>query len=1135
LSIRYIFGRSGKGKTHYIFEEIKERLKVDPEHKLILIVPEQFTLQAERDLMEKLKLPGILKVEVLSFTRLAHNVLNEVGGRTRVHINDQGKSMVLRKVIDAGEKHLTIYRKISQQEGFIEKFCQLLCELKQHDVLPGDLLRQGESLGDDSILRSKLQDIAYIYEQFDQSLQGDYIDKEDYMNMMAEKIEQARFLQGAEIWIDGFNTFTPQIYRILEKLMLAAKRVTVAFTMNFIGQERNGDLFRISEAAYGRLHEIALGLGLPGEIIDLDSIPYCELKKSSELLHMEREVYAYPYKAYANEINNLEVFAGINLHTEIEAMAAQILSLIRDKGYRWNDIAVVCGDLESYGTLIKRVFEEYEIPYFLDQKRPISNNPLILFLLSALMTIQRGYRYEDIFRLLKTGFGGLTSEEYEELENYVLRYGIQGNRWKEDFDRGEVLDIERMNGWRSRLIGPLVKLEKRMKGKNTVSDITRALYSYLEEVDIYGKLQDWIEELRAKGRYEHVNENAQIWNIIMDTFDQLVEILGEQKIGLKEYIRILDAGLTSLEVGIIPTTIDQVLIGNIQRSKSHDIKALFVLGINDGVLPSGKDEEGILAEGEKLAMREMGLNLGTDRERKAYEEKFNIYSALSRPSEYLWLSYALADQEGKAMRPSILIDRVKKIFKGIQVKSDVMNDVHHQLHMIATKNSTFKYLVENMRLKLDGKPMEAMWWDVYGWYYEQEEWASKRDAITEGFFHQNQVDYLGDYRAKALYQTPIRSSVSRLEQFVNCPFAHFVRYGLKPKERDYFKVEAPDIGELFHHAMEDFTKGLKESGQNWRDLEKSQCDEMIERVIDGVVPNYNHGVMFSTHRYRYLVNRLKRISRRAVWTMTEHLKRSSFEPMGYEVGFGQNGHYPAIEIELADGEKLYLEGRIDRVDILEEDEACYIKIMDYKSGNKDFSLSNVYHGLELQLMIYLDAVLSHHGNIAKKHARPAGIFYFKIDDPMVKTDEKVTETIEKEIRRRLKLKGLTLRDVRIVRELDKEIDGYSDIIPVAINKNGEFYKNSSALDGETFTALIEHVRGLVKEISYEMMKGNVRIAPSKNNKQVACEYCSYKGICQFDNLFEDNQYRNIEKLSDEEVMKRITPQRGEEDGDGKVD
>lgn len=1135
MSIRYVFGRSGKGKTHYILEEIKKRLQEDPDHKLILIVPDQFTLQAERDLMEKLDLPGILKVEVLSFTRLAHNVLNDVGGRTRVHINDQGKSMVLRKVIDAGEKHLTIYRKISQQEGFIEKFCQLLCELKQHDVMPKDLVNQGESLGQDSILRSKLQDIAYIYEQFDQALQGNYIDTEDYMNMMAEKIEQAQFLKGAEIWIDGFSTFTPQIYRILEKLMLAAKRVTVTFTMEFMRQERDGDLFKISEANYERLHEIALGLGLPGEIIDLDKMVYHDIKKSPELLHIEGELYAYPYERYLGEIENLEIFAGINLHTEIETMAAQILSLIRDKGYRWNDIAVVCGDLEGYGTLIKRVFEEYEIPYFLDQKRPISNNPLILFLLSALVTIQRGYRYEDTFRLLKTGFGGLSNEEYEELENYVIRYGIQGNRWREAFDRGEQDIIEKMNTWRLRFINPIEKLEKKMKGKKTVEEMTRALYDYLEEVNVHGKLQDWIEGLREKGQYEHVNENTQIWNIIMDTFDQMVEILGDQSMTLKEYIRILDAGFASLEVGIIPTTIDQILIGNIQRSKSHDIKALFVLGVNDGVLPLGKDEDGILAEGEKMVMKEMGLSLGTDRERKAYEEKFNIYSAFSRPSAYLWLSYALADQEGKAMRPSILIDRVKKIFKGIQVKSDVVNDVQRQLHMIATKNSTFKYLVENMRLKLDGKPMEDMWWDVYEWYYGQEGWKSKREAITEGFFHQNQIEYLGDHRAKALYQSPIRSSVSRLEQFVNCPFAHFVKYGLRPKERDFFKVEAPDIGELFHHAMEGFTKELKDSGQNWRELDRSQCDEMMDRVIDGVVPNYNHGVMFSTHRYKYLVNRLKRISRRAVWTMTEHLKRSSFEPMGFEVSFGQEGYYPPIEIELADGEKLYLEGRIDRVDILEEDEACYIKIMDYKSGNKDFSLSNVYHGFELQLMIYLDAVLSHHGNTGKKMARPAGIFYFKIDDPMVNTDVKVAETIEKEIRRRLKLKGLTLRDVRIVRELDQAIDGYSDMIPVALNKNGEFYKNSSAVDGETFTALIGHVRGLVREITHEMMKGNVRIAPSKNNKQIACEYCSYKGVCQFDNLFEDNQYRNIEKLSDEEVMKRITPRGEGVDENGKMD
>lgn len=1134
MSIRYVFGRSGRGKTHFVLQEIKERLKTYPEHPLILIVPEQFTLQAERDLIEKLNLPGILKVEVLSFTRLAHRVLNEVGGIARIYLDDQGKSMVLRKIIDEAEKDLTIYKKASRQEGFVAKFCRLLGEMKRHDILPSDLAAKGEEMEENSILRSKLRDIAHIYGQFHQYLQGSYMDTEDYINLLAEKIGHAQFLKDAEIWIDGFQSFTPQICRILEKLMVTAKKITITFPMDFMGRERDGDLFKIPELTYRKVHEIAVGLGLPGQIIDLEKQQGACPKKAPEILHMEQELYAYPYRAYEGEIRNLDVFAGINLHTEIENVAAQILTLVRDRSYRWNDIAVVCGDMENYGTLIRRVFEEYEIPYFLDQKRSVANNPLILFLLSALEVIRRGYRYEDVFRFFKTGFGGLSGDEYEELENYVLRYGIEGAKWKEDFQWGEPETLERMNRYRIKFMEPMERLEKKVKGKKSVEAMTRALYDYLEDMKTHEKLLAWIDELRRKGQYEYVNENTQIWNIIMDTFDQLVEILGQQKMTLKEYIRILDSGFSSLEVGIIPTTVDQVLVGNIQRSKSHDIKALFVIGANDGILPSGKDEEGILSDEEKSLMKEKGLTIGFDSEGRNYEEKFNIYSAFSKPSEYLWISYALADQEGKAMRPSILIDRVKKIFKGIQVKSDVVHDMERQLHLIATKNSTFKYLVQNLRLAVDGKPMAPLWWDVYGWYYAQEEWKPRREAIIEGFFHQNQVASLGTHRAKALYEMPIRSSVSRLEQFANCPFAHFVRYGLRPKEREMFRMESPDMGELFHQSMEFFTKTLRTHGLDWRELTREQCDEIVDRVIDEVVPDYNNGVLFSTHRYKYLVNRLKRISRRAVWILTEHLKRSGFEPMGYEVSFGREGYYPPIEIELADGEKLYLEGRIDRVDVLEDGEESYVKIVDYKSGHKDFRLSDVYHGLELQLIIYLDAVLSHRRNLDKKTVKPAGIFYFKIDDPLVKTDERVADAIEKEIRRRLKLKGLVLKDVRIVRELDREIDGHSDIIPVALNKNGEFYKNSSVLDEEAFIALLDHVRKHVRDITHEIIKGNIRIEPSKSNRQIACEYCSYKGICQFDQLFEDNQYRNIVPLDDEEVLRRIREPKGGEDS-GKMD
>ncbi|TCO68996.1 helicase-exonuclease AddAB subunit AddB [Marinisporobacter balticus] len=1121
MGIRYIFGRAGMGKTHSVLEEIKKSLEDTDHNRLILIVPEQFTLQAERDLIEKLDLPGIMDVEVLSFTRLAHKVLNEVGGITRIHINEQGKNMVLRKIIDEAEKDLSIYKKASQQDGFVSMFNELLCELKQHDVLPIDLLNTLDEIEKDGILYHKLKDIAHIYEQFETYLKGRYIDTEDYLNLLIEKMQDAEFLKDAEIWIDGFQSFTPQTYHIIEKIMTMAKQMTITFTMEFSAKSKDGDLFKISELTYQNINDITLKYGLPAEIIDLDKNKIEIQTKSSAIYHIEQEFYAYPYNKSDKELINMNIFAGLSLYTEIENVASKVVSFVRDKGYRWNDIAVVCNDLDHYGPMIKRVFEEYDIPYFLDQKRNIMHNPIIELILSALAAVYRGYKYEDVFRFFKTGFSGIADDSYEKLENYVLQYGVQGNKWKEPFAWGEEKNIDGLNQSREKFIEPMKKLEKKIKGKKTVGDITKGLYAYLQDIEVHEKLEKWIDVLREMGQYEYVNENTQIWNIVMEVFDQMVEIIGEQKITLKEYIRVLESGFSSLEVGIIPTTIDQVLVGNMQRSKSHDIKALFVVGVNDGILPSGKDDDGILSDEERISMKEKDITLGYDSQRKAYEEKFIIYTTFTKPSEYLWISYAMADQEGKAMRPSILIDRFKKIFTKLSIKSDVIHSMDQQKQLISTPKSTFKYLVENIRANVDGKTIEGLWWDVYSWYYQNEAWKQKREAVIEGFFHDNQVEYIESSNAKKLYDTPIKSSVSRLEQFVNCPFAHFVKYGLKPKERKMFEVKAPDIGDIFHQSMEKFTNKLKDENLNWRKLEKNQCDRMMEDVIEQIIPNYGNGVMLSTSRYKYLVTRLKRISKRAVWILTEHIRESGFEPMGYEVAFGMDQMYPPMEIELADGEKIYLEGRIDRVDLLEDGDDEYVKIIDYKSGNKEFRLSDVYYGLQLQLMIYLDAILKRKEDIPRKEKKPAGIFYFKIDDPMIKTEEKAIAFIEKEIRRKLKMKGLVLKDVNIVRQMDKDIEGYSDIIPVGLNKLGEFYSKSSAVDETTFMDLIKHVRKLVKEISYEMLKGNIQIAPCKNGKQAACDYCPYRSICQFDNLLEKNEYNNMKKLSDQEVIERI--------------
>lgn len=1118
MTVRYIFGRAGKGKSHRVFQEMAHCLADGRDNQLVLLVPEQFTLQSERQLIEKLDLPGIMRIEVLSFTRLAERVFAEVGGKTRVLINEQGKQMVLRKIIDENAGDLGIYKKTARQNGFISKCSELLSELKRQDIKAEDLKELLEKIEDEEITRKKLNDIILIYEEFNKYLQDTYIDTEDRINLLIEKIDNSSFLKGAQVWIDGFTTFPLQNLRIIEKIMLMAEDTSITLTMEPGGEQRDHELFNLSHFTYNSIHNIAQKLGMAEERIIIKEEP--ELSKE-ELIFLERELYAYPYHSFQKDINQISVFRAASINSEIENAAAQMLELVREKGYRWKDITVICADIDSYCSLIKRIFQEYHIPYFIDEKRNIMSNPIIQTILSSLDIVKNSYRLDDVLRFIKSGFSGLNVEQCELMENYALRYGIQGSKWKKRFELGEEDITNVLNEWRESFIKPLDILGKKVKSKKSVTEITMLLYAYMEKINLREKLENEIEHMRQKECYELVNENTQIWNTVVEILEQMVEILGEQELTLKEYSQVLEAGFSSIQLGLIPTMLDQVLVGDIQRSKSHDIKALFLLGVNDGVLPSGRVGEGILSDEEKLLLEKEGLYLGMENKINDYEENFSIYSMFSKPRDYLYISYALADGEGKAMRPSLLIDRLSKLYPGLEIKSDLLDNHIQQLKMVTAPDSTFKHLIEKLRLHIDGESIEDFWWDVYAWYYNNEEWKDKRNLMIEGLFHQNQINHIGRENARQLYKLPLHSSVSRLEQFVRCPFAHFVRYGLNAQERAMFTVEAPDIGELFHQGFLSFSHKLFDKNLDWQTIKKNECDELIDSVMDDILPLHRDGILSSSNRYKYLSTRLKRISRRAVWTLTEHIQKGDFEPIGHEISFGRKGVFPPIEVELESGEKVYLEGRIDRVDLFDNEESTYVKIIDYKSGDKSFSLSDVYYGLSLQLLIYLTAVLQGHEKLQCADLKPAGIFYFKIDDPLVKSDEKIKEKIEKEIARTFKMKGVLINDAEILRHMDCDLQGESEIIPVRLNNDGTLGKRSSILSAEDFQALISHVNGLVRQIAEEIMNGKISIEPINNNKQTACTWCPYHSICQFDQLFEDNDYKNIRQLNDEEVISKI--------------
>jgi ATP-dependent helicase/nuclease subunit B len=1141
MSLRLVYGRAGSGKSSFCLNDIKAKHNDGENTSLILVVPEQFTLQAEKNLVKAMGSGGIMRAEVLSFRRMAYRVFNEVGGIVRRHINSAGKCMLIYRVIDCLKDELSVFSKAVRQQGFVGVVSELIAELKRYNITPQDLMGVCEKAGEDELLKSKLSDIVAIYDEFENRLHERYIDADDDLTELAKKVHCSNYLGDAEIWIDEFTGFTPQEYKVIEELLNTARRVNICLCSDCL--EGNCDIdgtdvFAPARRAAAKLMSIAKQCNVEVETPVCISTGYGRFKSSKEISHLEKNFFSYPYNVYKHKTIDVRMFMASNTYSEVEDTARDIICLCRDRGMRFRDIAVVTRNLEAYEGLIKSVFSEYGIPFFIDMKRSISDHPLVRLILSALEIFGGNWSYESVFRYLKTGLTGISREDIDIIENYVLAFGIRGGRWTqaerweyrmsngfEEHEMGEYerTTINRVNEIRALIISPLVNFRIKVKGKCSAREICTALYQFLCDIGVPERIEGLTEEFKSSGQLELAVEYSQVWNIVMEVFDQIVEVSGDEGMGLGRFSNILQIGLGEYKVGLIPLALDQVLVGSVERSKSHEISALYILGVNDGVFPAASNDEGILSDKDRETLRTFGMELAYDTRTRGFEEQYLVYSALTTAGNYLRLSYPAADHEGRTMRPSMIISRLRKLFPVINECSDIIeSDADDRtLRMICAAKPTFNRLVCAVRKHVDGNSVNNMWWDVLRWYNSSSEWREKCRMMLLGITYTNQVGMITPERTRKLYGSPIYTSISRLETFRTCPFSFFVQYGLKVKERRIFKLEPPDIGTFMHHIIDKFSKSVADKGINWRTLEKDWCSAEVSRIVDELLENAAGSVFNSTKRYRYLSQRLKRVLARAVWLIAEHIKRSSFEPLGYEMTFGKGGEFPPITIELPSGEKINLTGRIDRIDAMKTEEGTYLRIIDYKSGKKAFALSDVYYGLQLQLTTYMDAIWENGGKSIPKPIIPGGMFYFRVDDPVIKAGKEASEEeVEKAIMKKLKMNGLLLADVKLIKEMDREIDGHSLIIPARINK-GDVLGKSSAATLEQFELLRKHARKLLAELGNEMLHGNISIKPYKKKGITSCSYCRYTSVCHFDPALKNNTYTVLNELKEQEVWEMI--------------
>lgn len=1107
--LEVLAGRSGSDKTKELYRQIKTCLDRGEDH-LFLLVPEQYTLEAEKELMEVLELQGFFQVEVLGFSRFIDGLVNRALEREKTVVTATGKRMILKHILRDKEEELQAFGNLVRKPGFAAEVENVLQGFKENMVEPEDLRRFARQSPKQGPLERKVLDMASVYEAYEAFLDRGYTDNEHVIADATGQIALSSDIPKSKIWIHGFHTFTKQLIHLIQALADHALHVCVTLDLNVEEDSPDSEIFAINRKTLHAFQE------LWAEGISLKTFPEGE-QPETEIHHLSREFFSYPYKKWQGAPSTLQVLESQNVYREMEHAAREMVTLVRQEGWTYRDMAVVVNDLETYGFPVQRTLEEFGIPYFIDEKRSMGDKPLGLFVRSSLQALVHNYRYEDVFSMVKTGFSLLEEEEGEALENYCLQFGIRGSQWKGNFYKTKdpmVLSLDALNELRSKLVEPLETFREKIKHHPTFAAMAKALYEYLEDNRCLEKTRLLAVRLQEEGHGEQASENNQVFNRVVELLDELVEVFGDEKTTLREFADLFIEGITASELGVLPGSEDVVLVGDVKRTRQGNLKGLFLLGVNEGILPGEGEVLGIFTNLESRKLEEARLPLFQDREYLTVQEQYLFQQLLSKEPERIYFSCAQSDFEGGALRPSPYLKRILELFPDLVIQRD-----HQEAdYWITNARGTLRPMIAGFRKAIDLGHLEQTepWQEAFSWYESQEDWQETMDYVADALVFTNHLEPLTPKQVRELYGTTIRNSVTSLETYGQCPFRYYVRYGLRPGERPVYEVSIPDMGELLHDSLQQYTRWMEEKNIPWNQVEEEERIAVCSAIVEEKIQNYKDGVFASKGRYRYLGYYLNRLMLRAVNVLTYHMGKGAFRLEKAEASFGENREFPPVRFEYEDI-SMVLEGRIDRVDVYRKDQEVYVKIIDYKSGEKVLDLKDVYYGLTLQLLVYLQVCLQ-----SMPGSKPAGAFYFKLDDPLIEGFSYEKDLMEQKIRNSLRLSGVLVRELDVAYALDKDLEenpGDSDVMTWGLKKDGDFKQSGKGLLEEAvFHKVLEHTMNTARKMGEEIVSGNMKVAPVKNKGKSPCRYCKYGTICQFDEGFEGNPYRVRRGLKEQEVV-----------------
>lgn len=1141
MSLRLVIGASGAGKSTFVYQDIIDRSAQDAAGKFFIIVPDQFTMQTQMDLVTMHEKKGILNIDVLSFGRLTSRVFEELGRGDSPMLDDTGKSLIIRRVASGLKEQLPVIGGNLKKTGYIHEVKSAVSEFMQYGVG----LEQMDELTEFSKKRGqlyyKLKDLRAVYEGFQKFIEGKYLTPEESLVMLAKLLPASRLIRDSVIVFDGFTGFTPVQNRVISCLLGLAKEVTVTVTMD--GNEnpyetiRESELFSMSKKTIQSLTWLAREAGVKiAEPVFLNPDPLPRYRKNPALAHLERQLFRYPVKPFAGGPESVRIMEASGQREEVRQICIAIRRLVAEKGYCYRDIAVICGDYAAYASCIEQEFAVYDIPVYLDQTRGIVLNPFIEYMKSALQVRVQNYSYEAVFHYLRSGLADFTPEECDRLDSYVRALGIRGRKkwetmfvYRTEYMTDPVGELEELNSLRQRLV---TQLEPLYGSYRQTREFAQGLYQFIADNQVQQKLKAYEEKFEAAGDTVRAREYGQIYRLVMDLLDQIVSLIGEEPARPEEFAGILEAGFEEIKVGTIPQNVDRVVAGDMERTRLKQVKVLFFAGVNDGYIPKNAGKGGIISDMEREFLMGAGKELAPSPRQQMYIQKLYLYLNMTKPSDLLVLSYARMNTEGKGMRPSFLIGQLQRLFPALAIQQPEREPMLRQIFSLKDGR---EYLTGGLRRFADAlltKQEEKEFFTLYHLYQKDELYKLWTGQLTDTAFLRYRESSLGRAVAAALYGQTLSGSVSRLEQFAACAYAHFLRYGLKLKEQEEFSFEAADLGNIFHGVLEIFADKLRCIGRTWFDFSKEEGERLVEEAVDAFAVSYHNTILFDNARNAYMIRRIKRILNRTVQAMQYQLKKGSFVPEQFEVSFSVLEELDAVNIALTETEKMHLRGRIDRMDIREDEDHVYVKVMDYKSGSRDFSLAALYYGLQLQLVVYLNAAMEIAAkNHPGKEVVPAAMLYYRVHDPVVELSgpENSPEEINRQILRALRATGVVNADEAVVQGLDAAFTDRSDVVPLERKKDGSFTARSSVLEEADFKAVSAFVDQKIRSTGRQILEGRIALDPYVQGNRSACDYCPYKKVCGFDKKLDGFTMRELENLKEEEALWRIREETGHGD------